>query len=80
MLCLKRARGEAVQLFLDGRLVATVGIQSISPNGVRLGIQADPEYVILRAEIPLKRTRKRRPACGQPSESPSSAGSAADCS
>lgn len=79
MLCLKRARGEAVQLFLDGKLIATVGVQSCSASGVRLSIKALPEYVILRAEIPLTR-KKRTQACGQPSESPSSAGSAADCS
>ena len=50
MLILSRNVGESITLWIDGKLIAEVIVDTVRGDSVRLAFKADPEVQILRSE------------------------------
>jgi len=51
MLILSRNVGQSITLWVDGKLIAEVIVDTVRGDSVRLAFKADPEVQILRSEL-----------------------------
>jgi len=51
MLILSRNVGQSITLWVDGKLIAEIIVDTVRGDSVRLAFKADPEVQILRSEL-----------------------------
>ena len=51
MLILSRNVGQSITLWVDGKLIAEITVDTVRGDSVRLAFKADPEVQILRSEL-----------------------------